>query len=79
MKRALDWLLSHGAVVMGIGFGVALLSLLAYVQFHLRPGVARSIAFDATIVGFAVYIIGRICLQVQRNRARQQAGQEKSA
>jgi hypothetical protein len=81
MKKALDWLLTHGPHVMGVGFGVALLGLLAYAyaQTHLHPGLARTIAFDATIVGFAIYIVGRICLQVQRNRARQRAAQEKSA
>jgi hypothetical protein len=81
MKKALEWLLTHAPIVMGIGFGVAVLGLIvyAYAQTHLHPGMVRSISFDATVVGFAIYVIGRICLQVQRNRARLRAAQEKNA
>ena len=70
VKKWFEYLYSHGIVVMIIGFLISIVSLLVYMQTRYLGSAVPQVAFICTIVGFVVYLVGRIFVAKGRHRPR---------
>jgi len=68
MKKWFEYLYSHGMVVMIIGFIISIVSLLVYMQTRYLGSAVPQVAFICTIVGFVVYLVGRVFVAKGRHR-----------
>lgn len=69
-QKMYDFLLNRGIIVMVIGFIMAVVSLIVYMQTRFYGSAIPKVAFGCTIAGFAVYVLGRIFVAVGRRRSR---------
>lgn len=70
IKKAFDYLSTHGIILMIGGFVIAIVSLLVYMQTRFYGSALPKIAFGCTITGFVIYAIGRFIVATNRHRKR---------
>lgn len=73
MQKVLIYLREHGFMIMMAGFLIAIVSLLFFMQNRYSGSTVRTVWFSLTIAGFVIYVLGRICVALQRANARKQS------
>jgi uncharacterized membrane protein len=66
MKRILMFFVRHGMVLMVIGFVMIVVGLVLFMDFRYADTPAKSLTFYFSIAGVVVYLIGRLCVSVDR-------------
>jgi len=62
-----SFLRDKGFIIMMIGFALALVSLVAYMQVRNYAGWPSQLSFGGAIAGFSLYVAGRILVAIDRN------------
>lgn len=62
----------NGFTIMLFGFGIAGAGLLAFINYRFADTAAKSLSFYGAIVGFVIYVCGRVLLALQKSADRKQ-------
>ena len=60
-------------MIMMAGFLIAVVSLLLFMHNRYSGTTARTLWCSLTIAGFVIYVLGRICVALQRANSRKQS------
>lgn len=72
IKKWYDYISGNGIVLMIIGFIIAVVSLLVYMQTRFYGSAVPRIAFGCTIAGFAIYVLGRFFIATGRRKKKKE-------
>jgi branched-subunit amino acid ABC-type transport system permease component len=78
IKKAYDYISTHGIILMIGGFVIAIVSLLVYMQTRFYGSALPKISFGCTITGFVIYVIGRFFVATHQRRKRPVTSQDAS-
>ena len=70
IKKIFETLSDNGLILMIIGFVVALISLLIFMQTRFYGTAVPRIALGCTISGFIIYALGRFFVAAGRHKAK---------
>jgi len=70
MKGFFAFLVAHGYWFMGTGMVLAIAGVLIMMEPRNRMGTMRLVGTGIGIAGFVIYFIGRVCVVLDRRRAR---------
>jgi uncharacterized membrane protein len=73
MQKLFSFLKDHGFAIMIIGFVLAIVGLLVYMQTRYTGTAVPKIAFGSTISGFVVYFLGRVMVSLSRREAKRKS------
>jgi uncharacterized membrane protein YqjE len=77
MKSIVAFLLNHGFTLMLIGMVTTIVGLLVLVNrgsaWMVPPEVARAVA----ATGVVIYVVGRVCVALERRQSRKRREQER--
>jgi len=73
IKKVIDYLYENGIVLMVIGFVMAVISILVYMQTRFYGNAVPQIAAGCTIAGFIIYVIGRVFMATRKRYMQKQA------
>ena len=76
MKKILNFFLTHGYILMGVGMLMALVGVFVLMEPANRLGMTRTVSMAVATVGFVLYLAGRVCVSLERRVPRREPDEE---
>ncbi|MDG5814606.1 hypothetical protein QA601_05935 [Chitinispirillales bacterium ANBcel5] len=68
--KAIAYFKENGFILMMVGFAILIIGLITVMSVSPANVAARYAAIGASVLGFAIYIVGRIFVAMKKNQKR---------